>query len=405
MDLPSSNQGGQKRASLRLLARLLLTIAVIVCVGFAVKEFRSQSLLHGKTVTARREDAAIPVTLAATVRRDTPIYVTSLGTVQASDTVAIHAEVDGKLESVAFAEGDEVHQGDLLAQLDNRMFQAALDQAKAKQGADEAQLLGAQKDLERFQNLAAKNAESIQNVDRQQALVDQIKANIEADKAAIEIVQTQLDHTSITAPIDGRVGIRQIDPGNIVHANDVMPIVTLTRMKPITVQFSLPEKNLGAIRDAIRKGPLSVVAFDQDDQQELAEGAVDIVDNQVDPATDTIRLKGVFPNRSEELWPGQFVNVRLQIEMRKNAIGIPTAAIQHGPSGLYVWVVGPDERVAIRPIEVGPPEKDFTIITSGLAEGERVVVDGEYRLQSNARITETDTATPGTSRAYKENSS
>jgi multidrug efflux system membrane fusion protein len=405
MNLPGSDQGGRRRAGLGFVAKLLLIIVMIACIGLAAGEFRSHILLRGTKAAAPRDDAAIAVTVSKATRRDVPIYVTGLGTVQASDTIAIHTQVDGKLESVAFTEGQEVHQGDLLAQLDPRMFQAILDQAQAKQAADDAQLIGAEKDLERFQTLVSKNAESIQTVDRQQALVDQIKANIEADQAAIKGAQTQLDYTRITAPMDGRVGIRQIDPGNIVHPADTTPIVTLARTKPISVLFSLPQKNLSEIREALKSGALSVTAFDQDGQKALAEGTVDFVDNAVEPTTDTIRLKGLFENNREELWPGQFVNVRLRVELLKDALTIPSAAIQRGPQGLYVWVVGPNKRAAMRPVQIGSGEDDFTTIASGLAEGEQVVVDGQYKLQPNVRVMETGSASPGMKTLNSEDSS
>jgi multidrug efflux system membrane fusion protein len=243
--------------------------------------------------------------------------------------------------------------------------------------------------LQRFQTLAARNAETQQNVDRQQALVNQIEANIAADQAAIESAQAQLDYTKISAPVDGRMGIVQIDPGNIVHPSDLTPIVTLARVKPATVIFSLPQSNLNAVRQSLKNGPLSVTAYDQDDQEALSTGSVDFIDNTVEQTTGTIRLQGVFDNDREALWPGQFVTVRLRLKVQKGAVTVPSSVIQHGPQGPYAWVVGQDDRAAMRPVEIGAAEQDFTIVSSGLAEGERVAVDGQYKIRPNVHVVET----------------
>jgi len=243
---------------------------------------------------------AIPVTVAAAEQRDVPIFLDGLGTVQASNTVSIRSQIDGKLVSVNFTEGQEVHQGDTLAVIDQRPLKAALDQATAKKAQDQAQLVAAQKDLTRFQELNRKGFETQQNLDQQQAKVDQFKAAIEADQGAIENAQTQLSYATITAPVSGRVGFRQVDAGNIIHTNDPNPLTVLTQIHPAMIVFTLPQKNLGQVREAMLRGPVPVAAFDQDNKRELSKGELLLIDNQIDQSTGTIRLKARFPNRSEE---------------------------------------------------------------------------------------------------------
>src|SRR5712672_3613223 len=279
---------------------------------------------------------SVPVTIAVATRRDLQIYLTGLGTVQASYTVAIHSQVDGKLQEVLFTEGQHVKKGDVLAKIDPRLYQAALDQAKAKKAQDEAQLISANKDLTRFNELVLKNVTSQQSVDQQQGKVDQLKASIAADEAAIDTAQTNLDYTSIIAPSDGRIGVRLVDPGNIVHANDAGSLATLVLTRPSAVLFTLPARALDDVRDAMARGPVEVTAFDQDNRRVLATGNLLLVDNLIDQATATIRLKAMFPNEDEKLWPGEFVNARVLIETRGNAVVVPSAAVQRGPDGLFI---------------------------------------------------------------------
>jgi multidrug efflux system membrane fusion protein len=328
----------------------------------------------------------IPVTVAAAERRDVPIFLASLGTVQASNTVAIHSQIDGKLRSVNFAEGQQVHQGDTLAEIDPRALQAALDQALAKKKQDEAQLTAAQKDLVRFQALALKNFETTQNLDQQTAKVDQLRATVDADQGAIEAAQTQLAYAKITAPIDGRVGFRQVDVGNIIHANDQNPLAVLTQIQPSVATFSLPQKNLTDVREAMRRGPVPVRASDQDNVHELAQGELLLVDNQIDQTTNSIRLKASFANKDDRLWPGEFVRLSVQVDTRKAATTIPPVALQRGPQGYYVWVIKPDSSAEQRPIEATPVDDEVAIVTKGLDVGERVVVNGYYRLQAGGKV-------------------
>jgi membrane fusion protein, multidrug efflux system len=377
------------RASRKGRRLLVLVLAIALATGAAsfVLWHRGQPVAHAAT------PPTIPVTISAVAQRDVPIFLDSLGTVQASNTVAVHSQIDGKLQSVNFVEGQEVHKGDTLAVIDPRALQAALDQAVAKKAQDQAQLIAAQKDLDRFKTLVAKAAETQQNVDQQQGKVDQLKATIDADQAAIESAQTQLSYTTITAPIDGRVGFRQVDAGNIIHANDTNPLTVLTQIRPSIAIFTLPQKNLADVRDAMLRGPVQVIAMDQDNTRQLAQGELMLIDNQIDQTTSTIRLKARFPNEDDRLWPGEFVRLRARVSTRDGAVTIPPPAVQRGPQGLYAWVIKSDNTAEQRPIEAVPIDSDITIVSKGLSVGERVVVNGQYRLQAGSRVeTKTDQA-------------
>jgi membrane fusion protein, multidrug efflux system len=266
------------------------------------------------------------------------------------------------------------------------LFRAALDQAKAKRAQDVATLSSAQKDLTRSKTLVVQNVATQQLVDQQQAKVDQLKASIEADEALIETAQTQLDFTAITAPSDGRIGVRLVDPGNLMHANDTRPIASLVLTQPSAVLFTLPMQVLDDLRDAMARGPVAVTAFDQNNRRLLSTGKLLLIDNAIDHATATIRLKAMFDNADERLWPGEFVNARVALEIRRNVIAVPTTAVQRGPQGLFAWIVNADNVVEPRPIALGPASGDLTVIDKGLAEGDRVVTDGQYKLQVNARV-------------------
>jgi membrane fusion protein, multidrug efflux system len=329
---------------------------------------------------------AVPVTATAAVTRDVPIYYDALGTVQALNTVAIRAQVSGQIVSIDFRQGQDVRQGDVLAKIDPAPFKAALDQAVAKKSQDEAQLIDAQKDLARAKTLVLRDFETQQNVDAQQARVDQTKAAIDADQAAIEAAQTQLNFATITAPIEGVVGFRQVDIGNIVHPNDASPLTVLTQIKPSTVIFTLPQADLGPVREAMLRGAVSVLAFDQDDKTQLAEGKLLLINNQIDQTTSTIQLKAEFPNEDGRLWPGEFVHARILITTHKDAVTIPAVALQRGPDGYYVWVIKPDDTVEQRPIDAMTVDEDTAIAIKGLAAGETVVVEGQSRLDVGTHV-------------------
>jgi membrane fusion protein, multidrug efflux system len=351
---------------------------------------------HAARTPAR---AAVPVSVASVGKQDVPIYLTGLGTVQASLTVGIHSQVDGKLQEVMFTEGQHVKKGDVLIRIDPRLFQAALDQTKAKKAQDEAQLIAANKDLTRSKTLVVQNVTSQQIVDQQQGKVDQLKASVAADEAAIDTAQTQLDYTTITAPNDGRIGVRLVDPGNVVHANDPGALATLVLTRPSAVMFTLPARSLDDVRAALTRGPVQVTAFDQDNRRELAKGTLLLIDNAIDQTTATIRLKAMFPNEDEVLWPGEFVNARILLETRPGVVVVPSAAIQRGPNGLFVWTVTANNVAEPRPIEIGPATGNVTIVTSGLSGGERIVTDGQYKLQRGAPVSYTAPATAGSGRS------
>jgi multidrug efflux system membrane fusion protein len=342
--------------------------------------------LHGTPASAAAQAAPppVPVDAAAVQRRDVPVFLDGLGTVQALNTVSVKSRVDGQIQTVSFQEGQDVKAGDVLAQIDPRPFQAALDQAKATKAKDEAQLANAQLDLQRFQNLH--QYATVQSVDTQKALIAQIQAQIEGDQAAIDNAATQLSYTTITSPLAGRTGIRQVDPGNIIHATDTTGLVVITQIHPISVIFTLPEENLPEIQTAMAQGPLKVVARTRGDEKPLDEGTLELVDNQIDQATGTVRLKATFPNPADKLWPGQFIDVRLQLRVQQNVATVPVTAVQRGPDGLYVYVVKPDATVELRPVQVGEMTDHIAVVEKGLDVGDRVVTAGQYRLQPGSRV-------------------
>jgi multidrug efflux system membrane fusion protein len=362
--------------------RIYVAIGIAVaCVAAAVIYWR-----HGSTETAKAVPPSVPVIVTQAAQQDVPIYYDALGTVQALNTVALRAQVNGQIVSVDFRQGQDVRKGDVLAKIDPAPFQAALDQAIAKKSEDEAQLIDAEKDLARFKTLVLRNAETLQDVDTQQAKVDTTKATIDADQAAIEAAKTQLNYATITAPIDGVVGFRQVDIGNIIHTNDINPLTVLTQIKPCTVIFTLPQGDLGPVREAMLHGTVSVLAFDQENKKQLAEGKLLLINNQIDQNTSTIQLKAEFANDDELLWPGEFVHIHILITTRKNAVTVPAVALQRGPDGFYVWVIKPDNTAEQRPIEAETVSEDLAIATKGLNAGERVVVDGQSRLDAGTHV-------------------
>ena len=361
----------------------------LIIAGIALASLAAAIVFWRHTSSQAVQTAArptVPVTVAEAATRDVAIYSHALGTVQALNTVAIRAQVNGQIVSIDFRQGQEVHQGDILARIDPAPLKAALDQAIAKKSQDEAQLVDNQKDLARFKTLAQRSYETQQNVDLQQAKVDTAKASIDADQAAVEAAQTQLDYATVTAPIDGVVGFRQIDIGNIVRTNDASPLTVLTQIKPTTVIFTLPQSDLGKVREAMLRGEVKVLAYDQNDQNQLAEGKLLLINNQIDQATSTIQLKAEFPNEDERLWPGEFVRVRMLVDTRKDAVTIPAVALQRGPEGFYVWVVKADDTVEARAIDALTPNDEIVIATKGLDAGETVVVEGQSRLDVGAHV-------------------
>ena len=378
-----------KTRSRRTLAASLIVLAALAS-GGAYYWFTRPVAQTARAVPA------VPVTIAAAASRDVPIYLDALGTTSAANTVTIRSQITGTLQTVNFAEGQEVKQGDTLAVIDPRPLQATLTQAQAKKAQDQALLISAQKDLARFAELAKKDFATQQSLDQQQAKADQLKATIDADQGAIDNAQTQLSYATITAPFNGRVGFRQVDAGNIVHPTDANPLTVLTQIKPSIVIFTLPQKNLGAVREAMLRGAVTVLAYDQDGAKQLATGELLLIDNQIDQLTSTIRLKARFPNDDSRLWPGEFVRIRAQIDAREHVVTIPPPALQRGPNGLYAWVIKSDNTAEQRNLDAQTVDGDTVIVSRGLKAGENVVVSGQYRLQAGTRVdAKTGTASTG----------
>jgi multidrug efflux system membrane fusion protein len=346
------------------------------------------------TPSANKRDATagqpIPVLTAVAATKDVPIYQDGLGTVQAFYTVTMKAMVDGPLLSVNFKEGQDVHKGDVLAQIDPRTYQAALDNAVAKKAQDLAQLANARLDLARYQKLVANNYTSAQQADTAKAQVAQFEALVQQDQAQIDTARTQLSYTTIVSPIEGRTGIRQVDPGNIVHAADTTGLVMITQLQPISVLFTLPQQALPSVARAMAEGSPSVLALAQDAtggaSKLLDTGTLTVLDNLVDSTTGTIKLKAVFPNAQHRLWPGGFVSVRLRTDTARDAIVVPPAAIQRGPRGPYVFVVGNDSTAKRQLVTVGYEDDQESVVTTGLKGGEKVVIDGASRLSDNTKV-------------------
>lgn len=328
----------------------------------------------------------IAVDVAAVERADVPVFLEGLGTVQAFYTVTVTARVDGQIEKVAFREGQHVRKGDLLVQIDPRPYQAALGVALATRAKDEALLANARLDMERYEQLAPEDLASKQTVDTQRALIAQLTAQVKGDAAAIDNARTQLDYTTITSPIEGRTGIRLVDPGNIVHASDTAGMVVVTQLEPVAVMLSLPEENFGELSAALKRGPVTATALSRDDKSVLGTGTVELIDNQIDQATGTIRVKAILPNREQQLWPGQFVNLRVQTQIRSQVLTIPESALERGPDGTFTYVVQPDSTVAVAPLTVGEQQGDIVVVDKGVSAGQQVVTSNQYRLQPGALV-------------------
>lgn len=379
-----------KRAILGIIGTLVLVIA------WWSFHHRASSDQTGSAATAgtsgrrggpRAGGGPVPVVAGKVEQKDTPIYLDGLGTVQAFNTVTVHTRVDGELQQVLFTEGQDVKTGDLLAVIDPRPFQAALDQAVAKKAQDEAQLANAKVTLARNTDLVKKKVIDQQDFDTSKYQGDQFQAAVQADQAAIEAAKTQLDYTQIKSPIDGRTGVRLVDVGNIVHAADQTGMVVITQMHPISVVFTLPEQKLPEIlNQGGANGGLHVSALDRGNTNVLDEGTLAVVDNQIDQTTGTLKLKATFPNDQLQLWPGKFVNARLILTTRKDATVVPSSVVQRGPQGTYAYIIKTDKTVEMRPIKVAQTEANVALIDSGLEAGEQVVVDGQYKLQPGVHV-------------------
>ncbi len=391
---------------------ILLTIIVIVGYGgYSIHEHRVESANaalpgggrggagHGAGGAGRGgrggggaggAEPPVPVVAGAVEKRDVSIFLDGIGTVQAFNTVTVRARVDGELEKVAFTEGQDVKAGDLLAQIDARPYQAQLDQATAKKAQDEAQLANGRAVAKRNDELLTKKVLDQQTYDTQKYAVDQLVATVQGDQAAVDNAKTQLDYTRITAPIDGRIGVRQVDQGNIIRASDAGGLVVITQLHPISVIFTLPEQNFQLIRDHYpddpEKNPMAVFAVGRDNAGQLGQGALAVIDNQIDQTTGTIKLKATFQNEDLRLWPGQFINARLLLTVRKDGLVVPAAVIQRGPQGSFAFVIKTDSTVEARPVKIAQSEDSFALVDEGLQLGEKVVVDGQYKLQEGSKV-------------------
>ena len=345
---------------------------------------------------------AVSVATAQVQRQDVPVYLTGLGAVTAFNTANIKSRVDGQIMKVNFREGQNVKQGELLIEIDSRPFQVQLDQVQAQLFRDQAQLRDAQLNLQRYTSLIPSGSIAQQQVDTQKALADQLEGTVRTDQAQIDNAKLQIVYCHITAPFAGRVGLRQVDPGNIVHASDTNPMLILTQLQPIAVIFTLTEDVLPNVSQHMQKSSLEVDAFSRDDQTKLATGKLLTIDNQIDPTTGTAKLKAVFSNTDNQLWPNQFVNANLLLETRKNSTVVPTAAILRGPQGTFVYAVNPDKTVQDRQVTVSLTQGDTTVITAGLNPGDMVVTDGQDKLQRGSRI-EMRTSAPSGRRGSPDN--
>ena len=357
-----------------------LGIALLVCAALAGCS-REQ-----KNAKASGPPPAVPVGVATVQQRDFPVYLTGLGSVQAFNTVDLKSRIDGQIMQVNFQEGQDVKQGDLLIQIDARPYQVALQTANANLQRDEAQLNNAKVQYERMKALYAGGVIAKQDLDTQEASFGQYEGTIAADRAAVDSAKLNLSYTRITSPINGRIGLRQVDIGNYVQASSTTPMVVITQLHPIAIVFTLPEDQLQAVRQRMKQGTLVVDVYGRDDQTRLSTGKLLTIDNQIDQTTGTAKLKAVFENPENSLWPNQFVNVHLLLETRKDALTMPASAIQRGPQGTFTYVVDAKNTVQVKPVQIALTQGNTVVIESGLQAGDRVVTDGQEKLQPGSRV-------------------
>jgi multidrug efflux system membrane fusion protein len=375
----------------RVFITMLLGLLVVAGVVYVIREYQPEQQKQQRF--GRPRDMPIPVLAAVAKISDVPVYLDGVGTTKALNTVTVRPQVEGKLIEIAFKEGQDVKQGDVLARIDPTTYQAQLDQATAKKAQDEAQLANARRDLERYTRLAANNAATQQQADTQRAMVAQLEALVRLDQAAIDNAQAILAYTTIRAPLSGRTGIRMVDEGNIVRTSDA-GIVVITQIRPISVLFNLPQQRLAQINAAFSEASLPVEVIGADNKTVVERGRLTVVDNQVDQTTGTVRLKAEFPNGGLQLWPGQFVNVRLLIDTLRNVVVLPTAAVQRGPNGTFVFLVQPDNTVAVRPVTVTQQDDEQSVIASGVTVGQQIVTTGFAQLAEGKTVRVSDGSPP-----------
>jgi membrane fusion protein, multidrug efflux system len=369
-------------------------LALGACVGVAVAGWAVVGPRHGEAAAQSRsvsEPAKVPVTAGTATARDMPVYVRGLGSGQAYNSVTVKSRVDGAIVKVDFTEGQEVKAGDLLFEIDPRPYQAVLAQAQANLARDEAQFANAQRNAGRDKPLVGKAFISRQQFDTDTTSADALAGTVAADKAAVDAAQLNVDYCDIRSPIEGRTGARQVDIGNLVRATDNTGLLTITQLKPIFVSFTAPQEQFDAIRQAQvkesqLKGDVPAEAWTQGEQRQIAVGKLTLIDNQIDQATGTVRLKAEFANADEALWPGEFVDMRLRVNTLKNIVTVPARSIEAGPDGSYLFVIKPDNTVEQRTVTVAETESDVAAISKGLSAGEQVVVDGQYRLQQGTKV-------------------
>jgi len=367
--------------------RRLIIVALLIAaggIGLAAARFHDAAT----PVEAATAPAAVPVVAGTVQHQDVPIYLRGVGTVIAYNNVIVRSQITGQIVNVAFTQGQTVHKGDLLAEIDPRPYQAQLDQALANRDRDQAQVENAQANLNRYVPLQQKGFATPQLVDTQTAQLAQLQATVKSDDAVIEQARTNLSYTRLTAPIDGVTGIRQIDVGNIIHPTDANGLVDVTQIQPISMIFTLPQTDFVEIEQQMAKGPLTVLAYSQDDRTKLDEGKLDLIDNQIVQTTGTIRLRASFPNAKRLLWPGELINVRLLLKTRHDGLTAPASAVQQGPNGSFVWVIGPNETVQTHRVTVSQISGGRALIDSGLQTNDKVVVDGQYRLEPGVPVRE-----------------
>jgi len=368
--------------------RVKVVLAFLLLVASAVGVIRYEYARTRDAGAKQQEASAVPIKTAVAEARDVSIILRGLGRVEAFNSVAIKSRVEGHITKINFREGQTVHAGDLLIQIDPRPSQAALDQARAVLAKDQAALANAQTDLQRYGKLLTRNITPEQQYTTQKSTVAQDDATLQNDQAQVEAAELNVGYASITSPIDGVTGIRQVDLGNLVqvNSNNAATLAIVTQIKPIYVVFTLPEVNIQRILEAMRRGPLRVEAFDQADQKETAAGVLNLVDNAVDPTTGMVKLKAQFANEDDALWPGQFVNAHLVLEVIHNGVNVPAAAVQTGLNGNFTYVVKADSTVDMRPITVTQTENNMALIGSGLKAGEEVVTTGQFKLRPGAKV-------------------
>lgn len=372
-------------------------IAVLLTAGVAWLMLPGQQQDRRAGFAGRRggnSDQPVPILVAAARTANMPVYFDGVGTVRALNTVTVNSQVDGKLLRLNFQEGQDVERGQELAKIDPAIYQAQYDQAVAKKAQDEALLANAKRDLDRYTRLAATNAVAPQQADAQRSLVAQYEAQVKSDQAAIENTSAYLNYTSVVAPISGRIGMRLVDIGNIVKASDATGLLVITQLRPINVLFTLPQQQLPQINKAFTKGPLTVEALAADGKVVSDRGELRVVDNQIDQATGTIKLKAEFQNTDLQLWPGQFINVRLLVDTLKDVVVVPTASVQRGPNGTFVYVVRDNDTVAMRPVTISLQDENLTVIPTGVQAGDRIVTTSFNQLADGRKVS-VSTGEPG----------